>query len=86
MVIFLINENDMDTMYSQYAEAQEIQLWCDGRCDELDNTDSVAPPKKRSRQGMCNSKRSAIQEEVEGIQIGTHKDYNMPPDVPVWWW
>ena len=21
----------MDTMYSQYAEAQKIQLWCDGR-------------------------------------------------------
>ena len=29
--IYLINENDMDTMYSQYAEAQKIQLWCDGR-------------------------------------------------------
>ena len=43
----------MDTMYSQYAEAQEI-LWCDGRCDELDNTDSVEPPKKRSRQDTCN--------------------------------
>ena len=24
----------MDTMYSQYAEAQEIQLWCDGRSGE----------------------------------------------------
>ena len=105
--IFLINENDMDTMYTQYAEAQEIQLWCDGRCDKLDNTDSVEPPKKRSRQDTCNSKRSAIQEEVEEIhlklkekhadkytpaqlrlwanmlQIGTHKDYNMPPDVPM---
>jgi len=23
----------MDTMYSQSAEAQEIQLWCDDRCD-----------------------------------------------------
>ena len=105
--IFLINENDMDTMYTQYAEAQEIQLWCDGRCDKLDNTDSVEPPKKRSSQDMCNSKRSAIQEEVEEIhlklkekhadkytpaqlrlwanmlQIGTHKDYNIPPDVPM---
>ena len=29
--IYLINENDMDTMYSLYAEAQKIQLWCDGR-------------------------------------------------------
>ena len=33
--IYLINGNDMDTMYSQYAESQEIQLWCDGRCDKL---------------------------------------------------
>ena len=63
--IFLINENDMDTMYS---EAQEIQLWCDSRCDELDNTDSVEPPKKRSRQDTCNNKRSAVQ-EVEEIHL-----------------
>ena len=85
--IYLINENDMDTMYTQYTY--------------------VEPPKKRSRQDTCNSKRSAIQEEVEEIhlklkekhadmytpaqlrlwanmlQIGTHKDYNLPPDVPM---
>ena len=56
-------------MYSQYAEAQKTQLWCDGRCDKQDNTDSVEPPKKRSRQDTCNSKRSAIQEEVEEIHL-----------------
>ena len=94
-------------MYSQYTEAQEIQLWCDGRGDELDNTDSAEPPKKRSRPDTCNSKRSAIQGEVEEIhlklkekhadnytprqlclwanmlQIVTHKDYNLPPAVPM---
>ena len=51
--MYLINDIDMDTMYSQYAEAQEI-LRFDGRCDELNNTDSVEPPKKRSRQDTCN--------------------------------
>ena len=81
------------------------KLW--SRICGLDNTDSVEPPKKRSGQDTSNSKRSAIQEEVEEIhlklkekhadkytpaqlrlganmlQIGTHKDYNMPPDVPM---
>ena len=85
--LYLINENVMDTMYTQYA--------------------SVESPKMRSRQDTCNSKQSAIQEEVEEIhlklkekhadmytpaqlrlwanmlQIGTHKDYNLPPDVPM---
>ena len=102
--IYLVNENDMDTMYSQYAEAQEIPLWCDGRSGELDNSDTE-PAKKRPKQD--SSKRSAIQEEVEEIhlklkekhddnytpaqlrlwanmlQIGTHKDYSTPPDVPM---
>ena len=31
--IYLGNEDDMDTMCSQSAEAQEIQLWCNDRCD-----------------------------------------------------
>ena len=63
--IFLINENDMDTMYSQYAEAQEIQLWCDGRC-----ADKYTPAQLRL--WVSNM-----------LQIGTHKDYSMPPDVPM---
>ena len=105
--IFLINENDMDTMYSKYAEAQEIQLWCDGRCDKLDNTDSVEPPKKslgkiratvNDQQYKRRLKRFTLKLKEKHadkytpaqlrlwanmLQIGTHKDYNMPPDVPM---
>jgi len=47
--IYLVNGNDMDTMYSQYAEALEIPLRCDGRSGELDNSDTE-PAKKRPKQ------------------------------------
>ena len=87
------------------AEAQEIQLWRDGRCNKLGNTDSTQPPKRRS---STVNIQSATQEEVEEIhlklkenmlttthlhscvyelismlQIGSHKDYNLPPGVPM---
>lgn len=47
--MYLVNENDMDTMYSQYAEAQEIPLWCDGRSGELDNSDTEPAKRDLSR-------------------------------------
>ena len=49
--IYLVNENDMDTMYSQYAEAQEIPLWCDGRSGELDNSDTE--PSSHDHTNFC---------------------------------
>ena len=118
--LYLVTEDDMQTMYEQYSDAQEIPLWCDGIGETTESNpnssdacssqnSSTEPAKKRPRKESTTqgSKRAAIQEEVDEIyeqlrdkhtnrftpiqlklwanmlHVGTHKDYDLPPDVPM---
>ena len=116
--VWIMDEEDLQTMYQLHNKDQEIVLWCEGRQDTADtfckSVDSLEPATSTGRKCKTSdaarpppSKRQAIQGEVDEffsklsdkhgqqytaaqyrlwanmLQVGTHRDYASPPQVPM---
>ena len=73
--VWIMDEEDLQTMYQSHNKDQEIVLWCEGRQDTADKSvDSLEPATSTGRKRKTSdaarpppSKRQAIQEEVDEI-------------------
>ena len=62
---WIFEPQDLETMYSSFDSSKVINLWCEGKSEQEDN--SNAPPAKRSRSGVKSTRREQLEEEVDDI-------------------
>ena len=77
--IWLVNTDDIKSMYQKYSKGGQITLWCDGKSD--DNT-SEPRSKRKCDNDDCRSIRRHEQEEVEEAYKTLKEKHSGQFDIP----
>ena len=94
---WLVEDKDLEVMYSIFQHGDKINLWCDRRIESRvdDSCEVVAKKRKQEKSDDCDTIFRTLQEKhpkmeapklrlwAKLIQSGHHDCYDSPPPIPL---